>query len=103
MTDPGSEDEGFRGERADHVVPPLTTSQVLLDGWHARYAKTIFVVNEGHYGGALVDGNGDGAELDLGAFTWTPTDGWQGSFSTGAGPQQEPGEEPVLHTGLGRV
>jgi hypothetical protein len=46
----------------DH--PALTEDDVLSHGgWHPRYARVLAVTSDGDYGFALVDGNGDGAEL----------------------------------------
>lgn len=45
----------------------------------------------GASGGALVDGNGDGADLELEALHWTLDDGWRRGCSTGTGPREDPG------------
>ena len=51
----------------------------------SRYARVLAVASDGDYGFALVDGNGDGAELE--AETWIWEDGtWTGAGSSGAGP-----------------
>lgn len=67
----------------DH--PALTAHHVLAHGgWHPRYARVLAVASDGDYGFALVDGNGDGAELE--AETWIWDDGaWNGAGSSGAG------------------
>ncbi len=68
----------------DH--PGLSQEDVLArGGWHPRYARVLAVASDGNYGFAVVDGNGDGAELE--AETWEWDNGsWQGAFSSGAGP-----------------
>lgn len=68
----------------DH--PTLTAHEVLAHGgWHPRYARVLAVASDGDYGFALVDGNGDGAELE--AETWIWDNGaWVGAGSSGAGP-----------------
>jgi hypothetical protein len=71
-------------------MPPdhraLTAGDVLArGGWHPRYASVLAVASDGDYGFALVDGNGDGAELE--AETWQWDNGnWQAVASAGAGP-----------------
>jgi hypothetical protein len=66
--------------------PALTAQDVLAHGgWHPRYARVLAVASDGDYGFALVDGNGDGAELEAELWTWD--DGtWTGQGSSGAGP-----------------
>jgi hypothetical protein len=66
--------------------PRLTEEQVIADGgWHPRYARTVAIATDGDYGLALVDGNGDGAELE--DEIWMHRDGaWIGQSSSGAGP-----------------
>jgi hypothetical protein len=68
----------------DH--PALTSAEVIADGgWHPRYARVLAIASDGDYGFALVDGNGDGAELEAEAWIWD--DGtWSGAGSFGAGP-----------------
>jgi hypothetical protein len=64
---------------------PLTAAEVVAKGgWHPRYARVIALASDDGYGFALVDGNGDGSELEAEAWTWR--DGaWHGSASSGAG------------------
>ncbi len=66
--------------------PALTAEEVISrGGWHPRYARVLAIANDGDYGFALIDGNGDGSELE--AETWTWEDGaWTGAGSSGAGP-----------------
>ena len=68
----------------DH--PGLIAQEVLArGGWHPRYARVLAVVSDGDYGFAVVDGNGDGAELE--AEMWKRDSGnWDGAGSFGAGP-----------------
>lgn len=68
----------------DH--PGLTEDEVLgHGGWHPRYARVLAVASDGHYGFALVDGNGDGAELEAEMWEWD-SGTWDGAGSFGAGP-----------------
>lgn len=66
--------------------PGLSPQEVLsLGGWHPGYARVLIAASDGDYGFALVDGNGDGAELEEELWMWE--DGhWDGASSSGAGP-----------------
>ena len=65
---------------------PLNGAEVVArGGWHPRYARVIAVASDGDYGFALVDGNGDGSELEAEVWTWG--DGtWECGATSGAGP-----------------
>jgi hypothetical protein len=65
--------------------PALAAEDVLAhSSWHPRYARVLAVASDGDYGFALVDGNGDGAELE--AETWIWEDGlWTDAASSGDG------------------
>jgi hypothetical protein len=68
----------------DH--PGLTEDEVITGGgWHPRYTRVLAVASDGDHAFALVDGNGDGAELEAEIWAW---DGqtWTGAGSSGAGP-----------------
>ena len=68
----------------DH--PALTAQDVLAHGgWHPRYARVLAVASDGDYGFALIDGNGDGAELEAETWLWDGNT-WTGAGSSGAGP-----------------
>jgi len=68
----------------DH--PGLSAPEVLArGGWHPRYARVLAVASDGDYGFAVVDGNGDGAELDTEIWRWDGTR-WASAGSAGAGP-----------------
>jgi hypothetical protein len=69
-----------------HDHPSLTEQHVIArGGWHPRYARVLATASDGDYGFALVDGNGDGAELE--AETWIWQDGsWVSAGSSGVGP-----------------
>jgi hypothetical protein len=54
-------------------------------GWHPRYARVLFILQLGDEGLVLVDGNGDGAEVE--SDQWFLTDeGWVAGSSSGIGP-----------------
>src|ERR1700722_4547222 len=68
----------------DH--PGLTEDEVITGGgWHPRYTRVLAIASDGDHAFALVDGNGDGAELEAEIWEW---DGqtWTGAGSSGAGP-----------------
>jgi hypothetical protein len=51
--------------------PALTPEEVIARGsWDPRYARVLAIASDQDYGFALVDGNGDGAELEAEAWTW---------------------------------
>ena len=77
------------GGRPPH--PGLGHREVLASGgWHPRYARALITVSDGDYGFALVDGNGDGAELEEELWQWEDSPAghgrWQAGSSSGAGP-----------------
>jgi hypothetical protein len=78
-------------------MPPdhagLSEEEVLAHGgWHPRYARVLAVTSDGDYGFAVVDGNGDGAELEAEMWEWG-NGGWDGAGSSGAGPLSNLGPE----------
>jgi hypothetical protein len=73
--DPGH--TGHAGLRAADVLA--------RGGWHASYLRVLAVASDGDYGFALVDGNGDGAELEAEAWLWDSGQ-WEPGSSSGAGP-----------------
>ena len=82
---------GVRGGKTDDVAEDLTEALVLESGgWHPRYARVVLLIEEGTVAVAIVDGNGDGAELEL--EHWTVVgDEWQCELSGGLGALDEPG------------
>ena len=73
----------------DH--PALTAQEVLAHGgWHPRYARVLAIASDGAYGFAVVDGNGDGAELETELWKWD-SGTWDGAGSSGAGPLENLG------------
>ena len=74
----------------------LTTAEVVaLGGWHPRYVQVIAVASAGGSGFALVDGNGDGSELEAEHWLWHQGS-WQPRGSSGVGPLDAIG---LLHSG----
>jgi hypothetical protein len=71
--------------------PGLSHHEVLASGgWHPRYARVLITASDGDYGFALVDGNGDGAELEEELWLWEDGPGghrrWRPGSSSGSGP-----------------
>ena len=55
-------------------------------GWHPRYARVLLIEHDEHDAIVLVDGNGDGAELEL-EYWHRDVDGtWGGGSTGGHGP-----------------
>lgn len=68
----------------DH--PGLTEGAVIANGgWPPRYARVLAAASDGDDGFALVDGNGDGAELEAEIWGWHG-ETWTSASSSGAGP-----------------
>lgn len=68
-------------------LPESLTPEVVIGrgGWDPRHARVLAIADDQDYGFALVDGNGDGAELE--AEAWIRDGGtWTGAGSSGAGP-----------------
>jgi hypothetical protein len=64
---------------------PSVETIIRTGGWHPRYARVLLVEHEGERALALVDGNGDGAELEL-EYWFRDADGaWQGGSTSGHG------------------
>lgn len=75
----------------DH--PGLTEDEVISSGgWHPRYVRVLAVASDGDHGLAIVDGNGDGGELDAETWTWE-AGAWISLASSGAGPLDALGPE----------
>ena len=90
MAGPDAAERGSPAERGPRH-PGLSHHEVLASGgWHPRYARVLITASDGDYGFALVDGNGDGAELEEELWLWEDGPGghgrWQPGSSSGAGP-----------------
>lgn len=71
------------------MVPPdpttLTAELVIeTEGWHPRYARVVLIAADDDVGVVLVDGNGDGSELEMEYWTHDG-DAWVGGSSSGYG------------------
>jgi hypothetical protein len=85
LPDHGLPDHGLPDHRLpDH--PGLTEAEIIAaGGWHPRYARVLAIASDGDYAFALVDGNGDGAELEAETWLWDG-EAWAAGSSSGAGP-----------------
>jgi hypothetical protein len=71
-------DEGIRVLSEDAVIR--------TGGWHSRYARVLLIEHDEDDAIVLVDGNGDGAELEL-EYWHRDVDGtWGGGSTGGHGP-----------------
>ena len=62
--------------------PGLSHRDVLASGgWHPRYARALISASDGDYGFTLVDGNGDGAELEEELWQWEDGPGGHGRLA----------------------
>jgi len=74
--------------------PALCADDVLAGGgWNPRYARVLLTASDGDHGVALVDGNGDGRELEIEVWTWSERHGWEAGPSMGAGALSRVGTE----------
>jgi hypothetical protein len=64
------------------------TAQLVISagGWHPRFARVLLIEQDGGLGLALIDGNGDGAELELEYWQHDGAGRWHGGSSSGHGP-----------------
>ena len=60
-------------------------SAISAGGWDPRYAVTLAISTDGNLAGALVDTNGDGADIDLDEYERDADGDWQGAASGSAG------------------
>ena len=88
----GSEVAGEREpEPGGFGHPGLSHREVLASGgWHPRYARALITASDGDYGFALVDGNGDGAELEEELWQWKDSPGGHGRWQAGVPPVRDP-------------
>lgn len=64
----------------------LTEAVVIADGgWDSRYARVLLIQRLGNEAIVLVDGNGDGAEIES-EHWFQESEGWVGASSQGIGP-----------------
>jgi hypothetical protein len=71
----------------DDAIGELTADALIAaGGWNPRYARVLLIADDGHHAVILVDGNGDGAELEFEHWQREPDGRWYGTSSSGHGP-----------------
>jgi hypothetical protein len=71
-------DDAIRNLSADAVIS--------VGGWHPRYARVLLIEHDEDGALVLVDGNGDGAELELEYWHRDIDGSWNGGSTGGHGP-----------------
>ena len=71
-------DEAIRELSADAIIS--------AGGWHPRYARVLLIERDDDAAMMLVDGNGDGAELELEYWHRDVDGAWHGGSCGGHGP-----------------
>ena len=71
----------------DEVFHVLTEDDIVRQGgWHPRYARVLLIEHDDDDAVVLVDGNGDGAELELEYWHRDVDGSWSGGSTGGHGP-----------------
>jgi hypothetical protein len=84
----GFEGLGHEGEAAmnDHIRELAVDAIIQAGGWHPRYARVLLIEHDEQDAVIIVDGNGDGADLEL-EYWHRGDDGlWHGGATSGHGP-----------------
>jgi hypothetical protein len=75
------------GTVMDDGIGELSAAEIIrIGGWHPKYARVLLIEHDGDYAVVLVDGNGDGAELELEYWQRDADDLWHAGSSSGHGP-----------------
>jgi hypothetical protein len=70
----------------DDAIGELTADALIAaGGWAPAYARVLLIEHDGHNAVILVDGNGDGAELEIEYWQREPDGIWRGGSSSGHG------------------
>jgi hypothetical protein len=85
------------------VKPLDQKSAVLAGGWDPRYAVALVVVTRGDIAAALIDPNGDGADIDLDEYTLGPDGEWVAGNSGGSAGDSGSSWSPAMVTKYGRT
>ena len=85
----------------DDAIGELTADAlVAAGGWNPKYARVPLIADDGHHAVILVDGNGDGAELELEYWQREPDGIWYGASTSGHGSLDELPVVQSWHAGL---
>jgi hypothetical protein len=101
----------LRGKRAavDDAIGELSAEALIrLGGWHPAYARVLLIEHDGDRALVLIDGNGDGAELELEYWSRDSDGLWRGGSSSGHGsldgmPRSQSWNAGEFVAALGRV
>jgi hypothetical protein len=86
--------------KPQRVAADLSPAELLrAGGWHAAYARVLRVERDGDVALVLVDGNGDGVEVEEEAWFRSP-EGWECWSSSGFGPLDGAGSSRGGSSGL---
>ena len=67
----------------DESTGSLSREVILSDGWNLNFARVLLIEEHDDHAVVLVDGNGDGAELELEFWIREGANGWGCSSSSG--------------------
>jgi hypothetical protein len=93
----------------DEAIRALSEDAIIrIGGWHPGYARVLLIEHDDENAVVVVDGNGDGAELELEYWHRDVDGGWQGGSSSGHGsldwlPSSQPWDAGPFVAALGRV
>jgi hypothetical protein len=77
----------MRSAAVDNAIRELSADAVVrVGGWHPRYARVLLIEHDEDDAVVLVDGNGDGAELELEYWHRESEGFWGGGSTSGHGP-----------------
>jgi hypothetical protein len=85
----------------DDAIGELAADALIAaGGWNPRYARVLLIADDGQHAVILVDGNGDGAELEFEHWQREADGIWQGLSSSGHGSLDELPVTQSWHGGL---
>jgi hypothetical protein len=70
----------------DHIRELTADAIIQGGGWNPKYARVVLIEHDEHIAVILVDGNGDGAELELEYWHHGDDGRWHGGSTSGHGP-----------------
>jgi hypothetical protein len=70
----------------DHIRELTADGIIQAGGWNRRYARVVLIEHDEQDAVILVDGNGDGAELELEYWHYGDDGSWHGGSTSGHGP-----------------
>lgn len=70
----------------DHIRELTAEAIIEGGGWHPRYARVLLIEHDEQDAVILIDGNGDGAELELEYWHHGEDGLWHGGSTSGYGP-----------------